>query len=101
MVADEAIAAMVAECLQKVLDSRKELPYSDDTRLIEDLGLDSLRFIEFLTNLEDEFNFAIPDTEFEIASFDSFGKVMQYVRRALAKVDLLTGSAARDVSRDD
>ncbi len=36
---------------------------SEDSRLIEDLGADSLDTVEMLMTLEDEFGIAIPDEE--------------------------------------
>ena len=45
------------------LKSEPKMMISRDTRLVEDLGFDSLGMLQLLTNLEDEFDVFLPDTD--------------------------------------
>jgi len=80
----DVIRARVIECVQKALGSKGQLCCSDETRLIEDLGFDSLKFVEFLTDLEDELSFIITGSDFRIENFSDVGKTTKYVSRRLA-----------------
>ena len=54
------IQAMLAEALN--LPVEKVTP---DSKIVEDLGADSLDVVELLSRLEDEFGIVIPDDEVE------------------------------------
>lgn len=56
------------------------------TRLVEDLGADILDIIEFVFNLEDEFEFAIQERDIE--TLKTVGDVVKYIRE---KVRLYNG----------
>ena len=56
----EKIQAMLAEALN--LPVEKVTP---DSKIVEDLGADSLDVVELLSRLEDEFGIIIPDDEVE------------------------------------
>jgi acyl carrier protein len=56
----EKIQAMLAEALN--LPVEKVTP---DSKIVEDLGADSLDVVELLSRLEDEFGIVIPDDEVE------------------------------------
>ena len=51
-----------------------------DTRLREDLGVDSLTLIEVAVAAEDAFGFPLPDEDLE--RFQTVGEVTDYVRQA-------------------
>ena len=56
----EKIQAMLAEALN--LPVEKVTP---DSKIVEDLGADSLDVVELLSRLEDEFGIIIPDEDVE------------------------------------
>lgn len=49
----------------------------DDSKLVEDLGMDSLDIVELQMALEEQFNIEIPDEEIE--GCDTVRKVIKYV----------------------
>lgn len=56
----EKIIALIAEKLNKKIDS-----ISLNSRLVEDLGADSLDVVEMIMAFEDEFGVSLPDEEVE------------------------------------
>jgi acyl carrier protein len=56
----EKIRAMLAETLNKSIDE-----VTAESKIVEDLGADSLDVVELLSCLEDEYNVTIPDDEVE------------------------------------
>ena len=56
------------ERLQQLFIARFDYKIEDltATTTLENLGLDSLDIIDFLFDIEDEFNIKIPDREFEV-----------------------------------
>lgn len=56
----EKIQVMLAEALN--LPAEKITP---DSKIVDDLGADSLDVVELLSQLEDEFSVVIPDEEIE------------------------------------
>jgi acyl carrier protein len=57
-----------------------------ETRLKEDLGLDSLDTIEWVLELETEFNISIPDED--AMDFKKIGEVVQYIEKYKARQSL-------------
>jgi acyl carrier protein len=58
------------ERLQKLFIARFDYKLEDLTAstTLENLGLDSLDIIDFLFDIEDEFNIKVPDREFEVTT---------------------------------
>lgn len=56
----EKIISLVAEKLNKKVEDVKL-----DSRLVEDLGADSLDVVELIMSFEDEFGVSLPDEEVE------------------------------------
>ena len=60
-----ALGVLVVEvlryCLAKHPSPIGDVPWSDDTRLVEDLGLDSFGSVEIAFELEEKFDLKIPD----------------------------------------
>lgn len=54
----------------------------DDTRLVEDLGADSIDLVEITLEIEDEFHISIPD-EAMPGPDATFGSVLQYLEARL------------------
>lgn len=49
-----------------------------------DLGIDSLRLVELIVNLEDSFGIVIPDEEMLAENFSTVGSVSNLVNRVLS-----------------
>jgi acyl carrier protein len=54
---------------------------SDETSLVDDLGLDSIQLLEFATAIEDEFKIDIAET-IEHSTLDRFANLVTLVREA-------------------
>ncbi len=68
----EKIKEMLATQLDADIDSM-----SEQTRIAEDLGADSLDVVELLMSIEDEFSVEIPDEAIE--TIKTIGDVVKYI----------------------
>ncbi len=75
------------EDLKRILVDRVGLPEDDvlDDRdaTFEDMGLDSLAFVEIQLAMQQEYGFTIPDEDAE--DIHSVGQALDYVNRRLAE----------------
>jgi len=55
------------------------VPIESHTRIIDDLGLDSLTIVEFLTRLEIEFHIKISDAEIKVKNFGTVEAIVHYL----------------------
>lgn len=69
-----SVANAVAEVLQ-----RDPSTITEDTRLFDDLGLDSTTVLQLLMNLEDELDAEFDSDTLEQHHFDTVGTLAQYV----------------------
>ncbi len=69
----EKVAGLLAEQLDVSMDD-----LSADTRIVDDLGADSIDVVDMLMTLEDEFNIQIPDEQIE--SLKTIGDVVDYIQ---------------------
>ena len=60
-----------------------EAQITADTRIIEDLGADSLDLVDMLTIIEDDFNIVIPDEA--AMNMRTVGDVVDYMQKAAEK----------------
>jgi acyl carrier protein len=67
----------VVELIQDYTDS--DVPVARDCRLGDDLGLDSLDMVELVVDLEDAFDTAISDEEFD--RWSTVGDVIDFIER--------------------
>lgn len=82
----QEIIEHLRESLSVILD--RELPeFSAETRIIEDLGLDSMRFVELVMSLEDTLGVEVdPETLEDNDVFRTAGSLADYIERQLALV---------------
>lgn len=75
------------EDLKRILVDRVGLPESDvkedPQATFEDMGLDSLAFVEIQLAMQQEYGFTIPDEDAE--SIHSVGEAIDYVNRRLGE----------------
>lgn len=57
--------------------------YSEDMNLLDDTGLDSLDFVDFLFGIEGFFNIHIEDEEAEKIMFMTIGKLVDYLLKVI------------------
>lgn len=76
---------MVFEKLKEILALQLDADADDmtmDTKIIDDLGADSLDVVEMLMSVEDEFDVEIPDEKIE--ELKTIGDVVEYIQ---SKID--------------
>jgi acyl carrier protein len=76
------IIAKVEEALSEVL-MREITGLPEDTRLFEDLQLDSTAVLELLMSLEDNVGFEVDPDNLDMANFKTIGTLADYVSVAL------------------
>lgn len=72
----EKIIALIAEKLNKKVEQVKL-----ESRLVEDLGADSLDVVELVMACEDEFNISLPDEDVE--KMQTVKDVVEYITKRL------------------
>jgi acyl carrier protein len=81
----EEIIEHLRESLSVILD--RDIPeFSSDTLILEDLGLDSMRFVELVVSLEDTLGFEVDPETLENDVFRTAGSLADYVQGRLAPV---------------
>ncbi|HVX42536.1 MAG TPA: acyl carrier protein [Mycobacteriales bacterium] len=73
-----SVVASVANAVAQVLQ-RDPSTITEDTRLFDDLGLDSTTVLQLLMNLEDELDAEFDSDTLEQHHFDTVGTLAQYV----------------------
>ena len=69
---DKKIVALIAEKLNKKVEDIKM-----ESRLVEDLGADSLDVVELVMAFEDEFGIALPDED--VAKLKTIQDIVTYI----------------------
>jgi acyl carrier protein len=75
---DEEISQFLATFFAQITDGPAS--YSEDTRLVEDLGLDSLDFVTLLTEIEERWSIRISD-QVAAAQLATVASVRGYIHR--------------------
>ena len=71
---------MTFEKVQKILAEQRELDADEitmDANLVEDLGIDSLDFLDIVMSLEDEFDTEFPEED--MAGIKTVGDIVKYI----------------------
>ena len=71
---------MTFEKVQKILAEQLELDADEitmDSNLVEDLGIDSLDFVDIVMSLEDEFDTEFPEED--MAGIKNVGDIVKYI----------------------
>jgi acyl carrier protein len=76
------IVATISSCLATVL--RQDLPVlAEDTRLFDDLQLDSTTILELLMALEDAMGVEVDPESLDMGSFRTVGTLTDYLRQMI------------------
>jgi len=73
---------MIMDKLKALISEQFGVPeesLTDDTSMVDDLGADSLDFVELMMALEEEFDLEISDTE-DVGDVDTLGDIEAYIR---------------------
>jgi acyl carrier protein len=76
---DQSLLTMVIEAVRAGGKVKAELPIDAETRLVEDLGLDSLDLVGVIMKIEDRFGLQI-DVD-DVPNFECVVDVVDYVSR--------------------
>ncbi len=68
----EKILNIIAEKLNKKIDT-----LTDNAKLVEDLGADSLDVVELIMAFEDEFGITLPDED--VTKLKTIGDIIKYI----------------------
>lgn len=90
---DEKIIEHIRISLEAVL-SREIREITPDTRLFEDLALDSTSILELLMSLEDTADLVVDPDELDSEVFRSVGSLAEYMATQFQKHDEPAGAAA-------
>ena len=81
------MTCMEFETLQKIIAEVLDVEEDEitmDTRLLEDLGTDSLDAVEIITGIEDELGITVPQEELESKSLATVGDVYELINDTMA-----------------
>ncbi len=70
---EQKIIALVAEKLNKKVEEVKM-----ESRLVEDLGADSLDVVELIMAFEDDFGISLPDED--VSKMKTIGNIVEYIK---------------------
>jgi acyl carrier protein len=87
----EEVVSNTLERLQRLFIARFDYKLEELTAstTLENLGLDSLDIIDFLFDIEDEFNIKVPDREFEVTTIqDMVDALDRFISEQDSKQDI-------------
>lgn len=86
---DNTFKDKIAKVLSNILDKdSSQFILTDDTDLMDDLGLNSLDFLQFIIQLENEFDMEIDIEKLEIHYFKKLSLLESFINETLTKKDL-------------
>jgi acyl carrier protein len=94
LISEEEVSTTL-ERLQKLFIARFDYKLEELTAstTLENLGLDSLDVIDFLFDIEDEFNIKVPDREFEVKTIqDMVDALDRFISEQDSKQDIVSST---------
>lgn len=79
---DKTLASRLKKMMASQLNLKEE-KLTDNARIIEDLGADSLDIVEMFMTLEEEFDLTIPDEN--VVELKTVGDVISYIESEIQK----------------
>ena len=73
------ISNTIIEILNQVANTSEN--YTEDTKIIEEIGLDSIQMIKFILMVEEAFDFEMDFEEFEVDILESIKTFSDYVKQ--------------------
>ena len=78
----------ILEIVNSVQDMKVTMDQCDDDLL--ELGLDSIKFIQIIVSLEEEFECEIPDEKLLLTEMNSINKMLEVLQLAVSESNKLT-----------
>lgn len=72
------ISDKIIEMLKQITNTSED--YTEDTKIIEEIGLDSIQMIKFILMVEETFDFEIDFEEFEVDILESVKTFSAYIK---------------------
>lgn len=86
---DNTFKEKIAKVLSNILSKdSSQFELTDNTDLMDDLGLNSLDFLQFIIQLENEFDIEIDIEKLEIQYFKKLSLLNSFITETLAKKDV-------------
>lgn len=86
---DNTFKEKIAKVLSNILNKdSSQFELTDNTDLMDDLGLNSLDFLQFIIQLENEFDIEIDIEKLEIQYFKKLSLLKSFITDTLAKNDV-------------
>jgi acyl carrier protein len=82
VITERLLDILTADTFASLAISRSSV--TDETSLLNDLGLDSLQLLDFVVAIEHAFEFRISAQALDLEMFDRFGRVVDFVATGLA-----------------
>lgn len=79
------ISDKIIEMLKQVTNTSDD--YTEDTKIIEEVGLDSIQMIKFILMVEETFDFEIDFEEFEVDILESVKTFSDYVKNHIKEYE--------------
>lgn len=77
----DSIYERVSELIQLNAPQESQVPLTEDTRLLEDLGYDSIAMMSLLVDVEEEYEFETEDMEESLKAFETVKSFVEFVRK--------------------
>ena len=82
---DYEIRKTLIKIVVKCLDDDKDIIIGDDTKIIEDLGFDSVSIMNLMVEIEKEFEFEFLENDNIIEIFSSIKNLQEYIESRIIK----------------
>lgn len=73
----------IKELIADILESQEEI--SEDARLVEDLGIDSVLILQLIANIEMQFNITFDDEDLLVDKFSTVSSLADYITELMEK----------------
>ncbi len=80
---EQKVINVIKELIADILESQEEI--SEDARLVEDLGIDSVLILQLIANIEMQFNITFDDEDLLVDKFSSISSLADYITELMEK----------------
>lgn len=80
---EQKVINVIKELIADILESQEEI--SEDARLVEDLGIDSVLILQLIVNIEMQFNITFDDEDLLVDKFSSISSLADYITELMEK----------------
>jgi len=77
------IEIKLRKILKNTIDSKFDLSKISNKKNLKKVGMNSISFIKFITEIENEFNFEFEDDDLIFDKFDNLKKFVTYIKNRL------------------